>query len=207
MSLFVTGTGTDIGKTYVSCGILRQRPVRALKPVMSGYDPLNPAASDAGHLLAARGIVPTEAAIAAISPWRFAAPLSPDMAARREGRTISFDALVEFCASTEPVLIEGVGGAMVPLDDRHTVADWIACLSIPVLLVGGSYLGALSHMLTALAGLRGARIAAVVINETPGSSVELEQTAATLRHFCAAPVHVIARDAPAGDFAALAALV
>ena len=82
MSLFVTGTGTDIGKTHVSCGILRTRPVRALKPVMSGYDLLHPAASDAARLLAARGIEPTEAAIAAISPWRFTAPLSPDMAAR-----------------------------------------------------------------------------------------------------------------------------
>ena len=206
MSLFVTGTGTDIGKTHVSCGILRARPVRALKPVMSGYDLLHPAASDAARLLAARGIEPTEAAIAAISPWRFTAPLSPDMAARAEGRAIDFDALVAFCRSDDPVLIEGVGGAMVPLDDRHTVADWIGALAMPVLLVGGSYLGALSHMLTALAALRDARIAAVVINETPGSSVELADTVATMRNFCAAPLHVITRDG-ATDFAALAALI
>ena len=207
MSLFVTGTGTDIGKTHVSCGMLRHRPVRALKPVMSGYDLLDPAASDAGRLLAARGIAAGAEDIAAISPWRFAAPLSPDMAAAREGRRIDFDALVAFCRSDEPVLIEGVGGAMVPLDDRHTVADWIAALSIPVLLVGGSYLGALSHMLTALAALRDARIAAVVINETPGSSVKLADTADTLRRFCAAPLHVVTRDAPDLDFAALAALI
>ena len=206
MSLFVTGTGTDIGKTHVSCGILRARPMRALKPVMSGYDPADPAASDAARLLAAQGIAPTEAAIAAISPWRFAAPLSPDMAARAEGRRIDFDALVAFCRSDDPVLIEGVGGAMVPLDDRHTVADWIGALAMPVLLIGGSYLGALSHMLTALAALRDARIAAVVINETPGSSVELADTVATMRNFCAAPLHVITRDG-ATDFAALAALI
>ena len=104
------------------------------------------------------------------------------------------------------MLIEGVGGAMVPLDDRHTVADWIGALAMPVLLVGGSYLGALSHMLTALAALRDARIAAVVINETPGSSVELADTVATMRNFCAAPLHVITRDG-ATDFAALAALI
>lgn len=206
MSLFVTGTGTDIGKTHIACGMLRTRPVRALKPVMSGYDPLYPGQSDAGRLLAARGIEVNAEAIAAISPWRFAAPLSPDMAAAREGRAIDFDALVDFCRADEPVLVEGVGGVMVPLDERHTVADWIAALGMPVLLVGGSYLGALSHMLSALAALRGARIAAVVVNETPGSSVGLAETVASLRNFCAAPLHVIARDG-AAEYAALADLI
>ncbi len=202
MRLFVTGTGTDIGKTYVSCGMLRQRPIRALKPVMSGYDPARAAESDAGRLLTAQGSAPSADAVAAMSPWRFSAPLSPDMAARHEGRAIDFDALVDFCKSAGPALIEGVGGVMVPLDDRHTVLDWIAALDIPVLLVCGSYLGALSHTLTALRCLR---VAAIAVNETAFSPVDIFETAAVLARFSDAPIHIVRRGAT--DFASLSTLL
>src|SRR3546814_8137834 len=79
-----------------------------------------------------------------MSPWRFRAPLSPDMAAAREGRTVPFDDLVDHCrdrlaAAAGPLLIEGVGGAMVPLDECHTVLDWMAALALPALLVSGTY--------------------------------------------------------------------
>ena len=88
--LFITATGTDIGKTYVTAGLLRAGrragiAVDALKPVLSGYDPADAETSDAGVLLAALDRPITAATIAAMSPWRFAAPLSPDRAAEREG--------------------------------------------------------------------------------------------------------------------------
>jgi dethiobiotin synthetase len=90
-SYFVTATGTDIGKTYITAGILRAaraagRPVSAIKPVLSGYSPEFAAGSDPAVLLAAMGKRVTQHNIAAISPWRFTAPLSPDMAAARENR-------------------------------------------------------------------------------------------------------------------------
>ena len=198
MSVFVTATGTEIGKTFVCCGLLlaaarRGLDLPALKPVASGYDPAQAAASDAGQLLAARGLAPTVKAIADISPWRFAAPLSPDQAAAREGREVPFADLVAFCRRPCPVLIEGVGGVMVPLDARHTVLDWIAALDVPVLLVSGSYLGALSHTLTALAALSSQFVGAIVVNETPGG-VDLDDTAATLRRFApGVPVEVLRR--------------
>ena len=79
-----------------------------------------------------------------MSPWRFAAPLSPDMAASRERRSIPFDALVAHCRAASErrgvTLIEGIGGVMTPLDAEHTVLDWIAALGAPALLVVGSYL-------------------------------------------------------------------
>jgi dethiobiotin synthetase len=195
MTLFVTGTGTGVGKTWVSCGILRREGGRGVKPVMSGYDPAEADSSDAGQLLAGMGLPATAENIAGISPWRFAAPLSPDMAAAREGRVIPFDELVAFCRQPGLTLIEGVGGVAVPLDDRHTVLGWMAALGFPVLLVTGSYLGTLSHTLTAVMALRqyGLDLAGIVVNETDGSTVELDETVATLDRHCDAPIHTMRR--------------
>ena len=132
-------------------------PVRALKPVLSGYDPATLAESDPGVLLASLGEATSEEAVAAITPWRFSAPLSPDMAAAREGRRLDLAEILAYCRATEgdPLLIEGIGGAMVPLNERHTVLDWIAELGVPALVVTGSYLGTISHTLTTLAAIRG----------------------------------------------------
>ena len=132
---FITGTGTDIGKTWLACALLRHwraegRRVAALKPVLSGFDPAHAATSDAGALLAALGREASMVELDAIAPWRFAAALSPDMAATLEGRRIDFEQLVGFTrraanADSCPTLVEGVGGVMAPLDDTHTVRDWI----------------------------------------------------------------------------------
>ena len=212
---FITATGTDLGKTWLTAGIVqacraRGQPVRALKPVMSGYDQENPAASDAGILLEKVGAGGTATDIANISPWRFAAPLSPDLAAAHEGRQIDFAALVGWCsgeiaANDGLLLIEGIGGAMVPLDARHTVRDWIAALQMPTLLVCGTYLGSLSHTLTALAALREVGIvpAALIVNESADSTVTLEDTLASLTpHIGAIPMTALRRNSSA-DIAAL----
>ena len=206
-TLFVTATGTEIGKTIVAAALCHElraagRPVRALKPVLSGYDPATLLESDPGILLASLGAAVTEEAVAEITPWRFAAPLSPDMAAAREGRRLDLADIVAFCraADGDPLLIEGIGGAMVPLDDRHTVLDWIAELGAPALVVAGSYLGTISHTLTTLAaiGTRGIPIAGLVISESPESPVPLAETAATInRHAGPLPIVLVPR-LPAG---------
>jgi dethiobiotin synthetase len=193
---FVTATGTDIGKTYVTAGLLRllrEEGASAIKPVASGFTMETAASSDPGVLLDAMGEPVTEEALARISPWRFAAPLSPDLAAAREGRVIDYGALLEFSRSSVaraagPHFVEGVGGVMVPLDDRHTVRDWIAALGLPVILVTGSYLGTVSHTLTALDVLARARlkVAALVINETEAGAMPLADTAAMLSRFSGA---------------------
>jgi len=191
---FVTATGTDVGKTFVMAGLIGALrrvgcPVAALKPVATGFNPEILGQSDSAVLLTALGRPATPAGIAAISPWRFRAPLSPDMAARRDGREIDFDSLVAFCRASadeeDLVLIEGVGGVMVPLDDRHTVLDWMAALSLPIALVAGTYLGTISHTLTAIDVLiqHRLRVAALFISETQGSSVPLGETAETIARF------------------------
>ena len=203
---FITGTGTDIGKTWLACALLRHwraegRQAAAFKPVLSGFDPQSPQASDAGQLLAALGREVNAAEIDAIAPWRFAAPLSPDMAAALEGRRVDFDQLIEFtrgavAAPQRPLLVEGVGGVMAPLDETHTVRDWIAASGLPCILVAGSYLGSLSHTLTALEALAkvGAGVTAVVVNETSGSAVALDATLNALsRHAAGVPLVAISR--------------
>lgn len=196
---FITATGTDIGKTWLTAGLLaacraRGAPVRALKPVMSGYDPARHEDSDIAKVGAGR------------TAWVYAAPLSPDLAAAKEGKAIDFDALLSWCRGEIDrndglLLIEGVGGAMVPLTVRHTVRDWIAALGVPTLLVCGSYLGALSHTLTALAALREAGVvpAIIVVNESAGSTVSLDETLASLvPHVGGVPVVTLRRDDTAG---------
>ena len=202
-AVFVTGTGTDIGKTFVSCGLIRDarangRPVDAIKPVVTGFDDAACQSSDPGMLLAALARPVTVDEIARVSPWRFSVPISPHLAAERERRPIDFAQLVEFCEATIAgarglMLIEGIGGVMVPLDDRRTVLDLMSVLRIPALLVTGSYVGTLSHTLTALEVLarRNIDIAVIAVNETPGSASSLEETAKTLAHF-AAPLDIVA---------------
>jgi dethiobiotin synthetase len=191
-AIFVTGTGTDVGKTFLSAALIRHwraagHAVAAFKPVASGFDPATAQASDAGVLLAALGRPITD--VETISPWRFAAPLSPDMAAVREGRELDFEAIVEFshraATSADRVLIEGVGGIMVPLDERHTVLDWMSALRLPVLLVAGSYLGTISHTLTALRVLaqRNLTVAAVAVSESMVPGAPLDETVATIARF------------------------
>jgi dethiobiotin synthetase len=194
-TIFVTASGTDVGKTFVTLQLIAEARraglrARALKPVASGFDAANPTDSDTARLLVAQGLSIDAASLDAVSPWRFAAPLSPDMAAARERRSVPFDALVDFCRSSSDdrvTLIEGIGGVMAPLDATHTVLDWIAALGAPALLVVGSYLGTLSHSLTAAAALRqrSVPIAGIVVSESLEQPVAADETAATLARFLA----------------------
>jgi dethiobiotin synthetase len=192
---FVTATGTDIGKTFVTAGLIRYlrgagQPINALKPVVSGYDSSVVETSDPAVLLKALGRQVTADEVSSIAPWRFRAPLAPDLAAARESRSIDFDALIAFSrgaikATTGILFIEGVGGIMVPLNGNRTVLDWMAALNIPLLLVVGGYLGAISHTLTALDVLaqRKLTIAAIVVSESERGTVELDDTVASITRF------------------------
>ncbi len=216
-SLFVTATGTEVGKTFVSCGLIRAlrragEAVDALKPVASGFD--DPAASDTAALIAALGLPATPERIAAVSPWRFKAPLSPDMAARCEGARLPFERVVAACrAAGAPgrwLVIEGIGGIMVPLGGGRTVLDLVAALAVPIILVSPTGLGALSHLLTALEAMRarGQVPAAVVLSETAGAAVPLALTLETLAdHGLRDDLVVLRRAAPEDQYAAFDAIL
>ena len=215
-AVFVTATGTDIGKTFVTAALIRHmrangRTVEAVKPVVTGFDPAMAATSDPGVLLTALGRPTSLEEIAKISPWRYRAALAPDMAAHREGSPLDFAALAEFSLRAvltrrDVLLLEGVGGVMAPLDDGHTMLDWMKTLRLPVILVAGSYLGTISHTLTALAALtrNELTVPTVVVNETEGSSVPLADTVDTIARFVQ-PTNVLGVPRVAGGAAGVSA--
>ncbi len=203
-SFFITSTGTEIGKTFVTAALAYQlreagRAVDAVKPIMTGYARETMHESDAALLLRALGREVSEETIAEVSPFRFAAPLAPSMAARAEGREASVEALTAFCRERERMdrvlLIEGIGGVMVPIAGRQTVLDWIEAVAAPVILVTGSYLGTLSHTLTAIEVLRARRqkIAGIVVSESPRSTVSLADSVAQIRDLVELPVAFVPR--------------
>jgi len=194
-AIFITATGPDVGKTFVVASLIRLlrqmgRTVDAIKPIVSGYDATLAAASDPGVLIGALGLPFSPEAVDRVSPWRFRAAVAPDIAARREGRSIDVDAVVAYCQGAiehrrDILLIEGVGGIMVPLDEHRTILDVMMALGVPLILVTGSYRGTISHTLTALDSLfrRDLNVIATIISETPGSSIPLGDVVASIGRF------------------------
>jgi len=193
--LFITSSGTEIGKTFVTAALIHQlrvsgRTAGAAKPLLSGFDDANVAGTDTGIILNALGRELTPGNINAVTPWRFKAALSPDMAAEREGRAIDFDAVTQFTQSAlkgpeDIVLVEGVGGVMAPIGAHHTVLDWVAAVGAPALLVVGGYLGTISHTLTAAKAIEGTGVplAGVVISARGELPVPPTETAAAIARF------------------------
>ena len=214
-ALFITATGTDCGKTFVTAGLVRHLrvlglPARALKPVVSGFDEASPEGSDPAELLAAMGEPLTAQTLAKIAPLRFKAPLAATMAARLEGRSLTLADILRVCEAAMqdprgPLLIEGAGGVMSPFAEGATCLDAIKALGLPCLLVAGTYLGAISHTLTALEAMRAAGCSprAIALNESDGSSVSLADTMAELAAF-APDVATVAIGRDERDFTPLA---
>ena len=189
---FITGAGTGVGKTFATCALMHAKGARGLKPVISDW---NEGDSDTAQIITASGGKQT---VEETSPWRFSAPLSPHRAAALESKPIDIEQLLAWtrAEAEKPgmTLIEGVGGVMVPISDTFTVLDWMAALQLPVIFVTGSYLGSLSHTLTGLEALRsrGLHVAALVMNESDGSTVTLAEAEAGLTPFVRAiPLRIV----------------
>lgn len=200
-NFFITSCGTGIGKTLVTATLAYQlaekgERVAALKPVISGYQKADET-NDTAHLLASLALPYDDAHIDSVSPWRFAAPVAPSLAATREARRLSLRELTQFCQLirlADTVLVEGVGGIMVPLNEKETVLDWMAVLGWPVVMVAGSYLGSLSHTLSACEVLksRGLALQALIVSEPEQSNVDFMDTCHTLKKFVPYSKHVVA---------------
>lgn len=157
--VFVTGTDTGVGKTTVSAWITRSWNADYWKPVQSGtIEGLD--ADVVREVAPAATIFP--------STYSMKAPLSPHEAAALENVTISLDAF-RLPQTKRPLVVEGAGGALVPLNDRMMMADLMAVLGLPVVVVARSGLGTINHTLLTIEALRhrGLTIAGVILSGEP----------------------------------------
>lgn len=148
---FVTGTGTGVGKTRVSCALLHAfaecgKVVVGMKPVAAGME--NGKWEDVELLSVASNIKPSRELI---NPYAFVPPIAPHIAAEQAGILIDLEVIRNaFCRLQEladMVIVEGVGGFLVPLNERQDGADLARALGLPVILVVGMHLGCLNHAL------------------------------------------------------------
>jgi dethiobiotin synthetase len=197
-SLFVTGTDTGVGKTLVACALLhrlRSRGLRALgmKPVAAGVEPTleGPANPD---VVALRRASSWAAPLSQVNPYCFEPPIAPHLAAASAGMRIeldsirkAFDALRRSC---DAIVIEGVGGFLVPLNDREDAGDMAVALALPVVLVVGMRLGCLNHaLLTQQAvGARSLRLAGWIANSIDPNMARFQENLEALRERIAAPL-------------------
>ena len=184
--LFVVGTDTGVGKTLVACALIHAMRRAGLapvpfKPVASGCSdtPDGLCSDDAAQLIAASGRPLTQDDVA---PLRYAPAIAPHIAAAEAGQPIDCEYLAAHAvrlARSGPLVVEGAGGLLVPLDARRTLADLAVRLGLPMGLVVGLRLGCINHaQLTAEAiAARGLRLAGWVAN---GVDPEFSRAAANL---------------------------
>lgn len=191
--LWVLGTGTGVGKTFVSARIASawamRGPVCYRKPFQTGVDRADHPEADASRV--------GGPGIAAESHVLLREPLAPLAAAQREGRILDLDAAAQWCLRPADgrVLLEGVGGLMVPLAPRVHFLAWATESKLPCVLVALGGLGTLNHTLLSAEALmlRGWRIEAVLLNPgADGTAPEVaEANAEVLRGFLPVPVVVV----------------
>ncbi len=177
--LFVTGTGTGVGKTIVSAALLAAmraagEPVRAYKPVVTGLaEPPGKWPHDHELLALAAGMASEK-----VAPVRFDPPVSPHLAAAMDGRRIDpADLVAGARASSKDILVvEGVGGLLVPLTEDFSVRDLAVELGLPLVIAAPPGLGTINHTLLTIEAARavGLELAAVVLTPWPRSPSEME---------------------------------
>lgn len=192
-ALFVTGTDTGVGKTFVACALAaalrtRGRRVAVMKPVETGVD-AEP--EDAVRLRAAAG---DTASLDDICPYRLRAPLAPSIAARLEGVTIDPAHIVALItrrtAEADVLLIEGAGGLLVPVTTTATWLDVVMRARVPVLVVGANRLGTINHCALTVSVARAAGIAVggfVLSQPTPTTDASASSNAEAIRALTRVP--------------------
>jgi len=202
--IFITSSGTSVGKTIVTCALAQSlinagKSVHAIKPVISGFE-YDTIPNDLFYICHSIGISYLQENLGKVNLFHFEKPLSPDMAARIEKKPmVDFNQLKTFCEKpllkhNEYMLIETVGGVMVPLNENKTFLDLIKVSADKVVLVAGSYLGSLSHTLTAYKVLEdsGKKPAIIAVSQNLHKSHDLYipvmQTIKSLEKFVTAPI-------------------
>jgi dethiobiotin synthetase len=195
MNYFVTGTDTGVGKTLICCALLhafaaQEQRVAGMKPVAAGCDEDGKNA-DVKQLRAASNIL---ASFGQVNPYSFPYPIAPHIAARNAGVHIDFSRILtsynELASQADVVIVEGVGGFKVPLNERQDSADLAQQLGLPVILVVGMRLGCLNHALLTAGAIEscGLKLAGWVANVLDADMLALRDNIAALEQRLAAPL-------------------
>jgi len=204
MNVFVTGTDTAVGKTYVARALLRAyvaagRRAVGMKPVAAGVDAGAPVNADVAALAEAGNV---DAPLVDRNPYAFKPAVAPHLAAAAAGVTIELAAIeaayARLAARADVVVVEGAGGVFVPLGDRYDMLDIPHRLGLPLLLVVGIRLGCLNHALLSERSVRarGVALAGWIANVMdPGMPMREENIAALAQRLAAPCVAVVERGA------------
>ncbi len=198
--IFITGTDTDVGKTYIACKLARQLTSEGLKvipkkPIESGCQnkdgELIPADASALKLAGAY-----DGDLSDVCAYRFEAPLSPVRAAGMKNQRITIKQLEHACQHNTDAgfaLIEGAGGFYSPLATDGLNADLAKALQLPVLLVANDRLGCINQILLTAEAIsnRGLKLAAVVLNKKDSTNNQEMDNAEDLRGYISAPIYQI----------------
>ena len=195
---FIAGTDTGVGKTRVSCSLLRTlaragHTAMGMKPVASGcrHTAAGLRSDDAQALIEASGL---SADYADVNPYALAPACAPHIAAQEAGAEIRLDKILagfQRLQQKSPwMVVEGVGGWLAPLGERLTMADVAQALHLPVILVVGLRLGCLNHALLTAAAIRraGIPLAAWVANAIDPTMTHVEENIAALQARLDAPL-------------------
>ncbi|QKJ28955.1 dethiobiotin synthase [Mucilaginibacter mali] len=156
--IFITGIGTDVGKTVASAILVEALQADYWKPVQSGD-------LDNSDTMKVQRLISNTKSVFHPEAYRLTQPFSPHKSADLDGVEINIDQIVA-PKTTNRLLIEGAGGLMVPLNNKHFIIDLIARLEAEVILVSRNYLGSINHTLLSIDVLknRGINIKAIVFN-------------------------------------------
>ncbi len=192
---FVAGTDTEVGKTFATCALLlnlRQNGQRAIgmKPIAAGTD-IDGKNDDVERLISAAGVsAPREL----INPYLFQPAIAPHIAAAEAGVSIDINRIVAAFGQLRPladaVLVEGVGGFCVPLDENSDTADLAEKLELPVILVVGMRLGCINHALLTCQAIaaRGLKLAGWIANRIDPAMSRFDENLEALRARINAPL-------------------
>jgi dethiobiotin synthetase len=195
---FVTGTDTGVGKTLAACALLhrlRASGLRAvgMKPVAAGVEQ-TPEGPANGDVVALRRASSWPAPLNQVNPYCFEPPIAPHLAAQEAGVRIEIapikKAFGTLRASADAIVVEGVGGFLVPLNDREDAGDMAAALGLPIVLVVGMRLGCLNHALLTQQAIatRSLRLAGWIANSIDPKMARFDENLQTLKHRIAAPL-------------------
>lgn len=172
---FVTGTGTEVGKTVVAAAIARTaveagERVAVFKPAVSGLDEAAAGDAEPDHELLRRAADSAQSDDE-VAPYRYTPPVSPHLAAELAGETIDPAAIREraraAAAKADRLVVEGVGGFLVPLTLGYLVRDFARDLGMPVVIAADPGLGTINHSLLTIEAVRAVGLAAVAVVLTP----------------------------------------